>query len=112
MSAYSESILQKDISQCFLCGKNGSADRLDRHEVFGGANRDKSKRMGLWVVLCHHQHHIFGGGSVHQNASVARQLKRYGQLEAMQHYRWTEDDFIREFGKSWLGGADEQTDTV
>lgn len=31
-----------------------------------------------------------------------RLLRRYGQLKAMQEQGWTEDDFRREFGKSYL----------
>lgn len=88
--------------QCFLCGANGSGDPLDRHHIFGGAYRDKSEKYGLVVDLCHHRCHIFKPGSVHQNASVMRQLKRYGQLKAMREQGWTEDEFRREFGKSYL----------
>ena len=88
--------------QCFRCGRNGSADPLDKHHIFGGAYRKKSEKYGLVVDLCHHKCHIFGDGSVHKNADTMRQLKRYGQLKAMQDQGWTEDDFIREFGKSYL----------
>jgi hypothetical protein len=31
-----------------------------------------------------------------------RRLRRYGQLKAMQEHGWTEEDFRREFGKSYL----------
>jgi hypothetical protein len=31
-----------------------------------------------------------------------RLLRRYGQLKAMREQGWTEDDFRREFGKSYL----------
>lgn len=54
------------------------------------------------VDLCHHRCHIFGGYSVHKNAKTMLQLKRYGQLKAMREQNWTEDDFRREFGKSYL----------
>ena len=69
--------------QCFLCGRNGSADPLDHHHIFGGAYRKKSERYGLVVDLCHHRCHIFGGYSVHKNAKLMLQLKRYGQLKAI-----------------------------
>ena len=88
--------------KCFLCGENGSADPLDRHHIFGGANRKKSEKYGLVVDLCHHKCHIFGGMAVHTNATTMRQLKRYGQLTAMREQGWTVDDFIREFGKNYL----------
>lgn len=64
--------------------------------------RSKSERMGLVVYLCHARCHCVNTGSVHQNASVMRQLRRYGQLKAMREQGWTVDDFIREFGKSYL----------
>ena len=51
-NGYAKSILQEG-SCCHLCGHNGSMDKLDRHEVFGGPDRAKSKRYGLWVLLCH-----------------------------------------------------------
>lgn len=88
--------------QCFLCGANGSTDPLDRHHIFGGAYRKKSEKYGLVVDLCHDRCHIFGGYAVHQNAKTMLQLKRYGQLKAMREQGWTEDEFRREFGKSYL----------
>lgn len=88
--------------KCFLCGRNGSGDPLDGHHIFGGANRKKSEKYGLVVDLCHHRCHIFGKMAVHKNATTMRQLKRYGQLTAMKEQGWTVEDFIREFGKSYL----------
>ena len=64
--------------------------------------RSKSERYGLVVYLCHDRCHCFGGYSVHKNAKTMLQLKRYGQLKAMREQGWTEDDFRREFGKSYL----------
>ena len=29
--------------ECFLCGRNGNGDPLDRHHIFNGANRKKSE---------------------------------------------------------------------
>ena len=39
--------------ECFLCGRNGADDPLDKHHIFGGAYRKKSERYGLTVYLCH-----------------------------------------------------------
>lgn len=89
--------------RCFLCGANGATDPLDRHHIFSGtANRKKSEKYGLVVYLCHNRCHIFGGSAVHNNATTMKQLQRYGQLKAMQEQGWTEEDFRREFGKSYL----------
>lgn len=91
-----------DERRCFLCGRNGMEDPLDRHHIFGGANRKKSERYGLVVDLCHNRCHIFAPSAVHQNAKRMHQLKRYGQLKAMKEQGWSEEDFIREFGKSYI----------
>ena len=88
--------------KCFLCGRNGAGDPLDKHHIFGGAYRSKSEKYGLYVYLCHNRCHIYGKMSVHQNQKTMRQLKRYGQLKAMKENGWSTDDFIREFGKSYI----------
>lgn len=93
--------------KCFLCGRNGAQDPLERHHIFGGAYRKKSDKYGLVVDLCGDRCHEFGRKAVHKNASVMRQLRRYGQLKAMREQGWTEADFIREFGKSYLEENDE-----
>ena len=38
--------------RCFLCGRNDTGDPLERHHIFGGANRKKSEKYGLVVYLC------------------------------------------------------------
>lgn len=85
-----------------MCGRNGSADPLDKHHIFGGAYRSKSERYGLYVYLCHHDCHIFGEYAAHKNADAMRYLHQYGQKKAMYENNWTIDDFIREFGKNYL----------
>ena len=88
--------------KCFLCGRNGAGDPLDKHHIFGGPYRGKSERYGLYVYLCHNRCHIYGKMSVHQNQKTMRQLKRYGQLKAMKENGWSTDDFILEFGKNYI----------
>ena len=92
--------------QCWVCQKNGCLDPLNRHEVFGGAFREKSKRLGLWVHLCHSSCHQ-GPGGVHNNHSLDLLLKQEGQRCAMVTYGWTTEDFIREFGKNYLNQEGE-----
>lgn len=84
--------------KCWLCDCNGRG-KMDRHEVFGGAYRAKSKRLGLWVHLCHDDCHLNG---VHRFAHQAELLKFEAQMCAMKTYGWSKEDFIREFGKSYL----------
>lgn len=88
--------------ECFLCGRNGSADPLDGHHIFGGPYRAKSEKYGLKVPLCHYRCHVFGPESAHKNAETALKLKQMGQRKAMQEQGWTTAEFIREFGKNYL----------
>lgn len=103
-SGYAPSIMQDTVFEpfCYLCGANGALDKLDRHEIFGGPYREKSKRLGLWVLLCHHECHIFGPLAAHNNASTALRLKQEAQSRAMEAYGWSTEDFIQEFGKNYL----------
>lgn len=91
-----------DGKTCFLCGRNGASDPLDRHHIFGGALRKKSEKYNLVVYLCHERCHIFGKDAVHRNSETRRIVQQYGQRKAMQEQGWTAEDFIREFGKNYL----------
>lgn len=88
--------------ECFLCGRNGAVDPLDRHHCFGGSLRSKSEQYGLVVYLCHHDCHIFGNESVHRNAKNRRLVQQWAQEKAMRENEWTIDEFIHEFGKNYL----------
>ena len=90
------------MNTCWLCGANGCADPLDRHHIFGGANRKKSERMGLVVYLCHNRCHIFGKNAAHQNKQTMLKLHQYGQEKAMRENGWDTERFILEFGKNYL----------
>lgn len=85
-----------------MCGRNGVFDPLDRHHIYGGPNRDKSEKYGLVVDLCHYRCHIFGEQAAHRCQETRLLLRRSGQLKVMDEQGWTEEDFIREFGKSYL----------
>lgn len=87
---------------CWLCGRNGSRDPLDRHHIFGGPYRDKSEKYGLVVDLCHDSCHIFGPNSAHRDADVRNALRQFGQRKAMEEQGWTTEEFILEFGKNYL----------
>jgi hypothetical protein len=88
--------------ECFLCKRNGNGDRLERHHIFGAANRDKSEKYGLVVWLCGERCHRLGKYSAHQNADVAEYLHKYGQRKCMEEQSWTIGKFIEEFGRSYL----------
>ena len=88
--------------ECFLCGRNGADDPLDKHHIFGGAYRKKSERYGLTVYLCHDRCHEKGRHAVHRDGEVMRWMREYGQRKAMEENNWTVEDFIREFGKNYM----------
>ena len=96
-NGYNPSLLQTDLSRCYLCGR--SSEKLDRHEIFPGSNRENSKHYGLWVMLCHSTCHL---GLAHSDRSVAAMLKKQAQEKAMKTYRWSVRDFIGKFGRSYL----------
>ncbi len=75
---------------------------LHRHEVFyGTANRKKSIRDGLVVFLSPAMHNMSDNG-VHYNRAFDIHLKQIGQKAWMEHYNKTVEDFIREYGRSYL----------
>lgn len=94
-NGYAPSIVQ-DIEGCYFCSRRDG--KLDRHEIFHGAYRQKSKVLGLWVTLCHDCHMTLH----HKDAYLDALLKRQGQREAMQRYGWTTAEFIERFGKNYL----------
>ncbi|MBP5720442.1 MAG: hypothetical protein J6W82_05200 [Bacteroidales bacterium] len=96
-SKYVPSILQRH-EGCYLCWRTDR--KLDRHEVFPGAYRQKSKEDGLWVLLCHEDCHE-GPNGVQYNAERARKLKKIAQLAAMKKYGWTIEQWRERYGKDW-----------
>ncbi len=75
---------------------------MDRHHLFGGANRDKSEKYGLTVLLCHERCHIFGKYSAHQNGKISEYLHKYGQKKAMREQGWTKEQFMKVFSCNYL----------
>lgn len=88
--------------RCFLCGRNGSQDRLEAHHIFPGSLRKKSDRYGLVVMLCGERCHRNGPKAAHRCRETALMLKQYGQRKAMEEQGWSKEDFIREFGRNYL----------
>ena len=91
-----------DSQKCWLCGRNGATDPLDRHHIYPGPYRKKSEKYGLVVDLCHYSCHIFGVNAAHNNKETMLRIKQYGQKKAMEEQGWTKEQFIAEFGKNYL----------
>lgn len=98
-----QSIIQHDeeYPTCYLCGRNGCVDPLEKHHVFEGTGlRPLSEKYGLTVHLCHNRCHQFGPESVHQNIDVRRKLQAEGQLAFQEHF--PDQDFVEIFGKNYI----------
>lgn len=84
--------------KCYICG---STQWIERHHVFGGANRKLSEKYGLTVDLCHYHHNEPPDG-VHFNKEIREGLQADIQRAAMERYGWTTEDFIKIFGRNYL----------
>lgn len=72
------SILTEDMDRCFICGKFTG---IQKHEIFGGSNREKSKYYGLVVPLCSDCHK-----DVHVHPRSYVDLKVIGQKAFEKKY--------------------------
>lgn len=99
-----KSIIQDEANRvCFLCGRNGMSDPLDRHHVFNGYGlREKSEQYGLTVYLCHYSCHVGGDNAVHRNRQTADYLKSIGQRVFMEKHGVTTEQFIKIFGRNYI----------
>ena len=88
--------------KCWLCGRNGAGDALERHHCFGGALRKKSEKYNLTVYLCGERCHRNGKDAVHRNANTMQVLHEYGQRKAMEENGWTAEEFMQQFYKNYL----------
>ena len=89
--------------ECWLCGRNDNGfDRLEKHHIFGGANRWKSEKYGLTVWLCGERCHRCGTYAAHNNADTMLLLHQYGQRKAMKEQGWDCQTFVSIFGKNYL----------
>lgn len=93
----SKSILDNN-KICFICG---TTFNLHKHHIFGGSNRNKSERDGCWCYLCA-PHHNMSNKGVHFDRKKDLELKRTCQYIWQTKYRKTEEDFIKEYGRSYF----------
>lgn len=96
-----KSIVQSDPNFCFLCGRNGSADRLEKHHLFGASNRKHSEEDGLFVWLCGERCHRNGSGSAHRNGDIMDGLHLIGQ-KAYEREIGTREEFVKRYGRNYL----------
>lgn len=73
---------------------------VERHHIFGGANRKLSEKYGF-VAPLRPDYHPNGVHFNPKNGDIDTQLKQAAQRYYEENIG-TREDFRREFGKSWL----------
>ena len=90
------SVFTEDMDHCFFT----DSAPVERHHIFGGANKKLSEKYGYIIPLTPtlHPNGVFAGKDAHRMDINLKQM-------AQKHYEenhGARSDFIREFGKSWL----------
>lgn len=84
---------------------NERFDGAHRHEIFhadqGGYYRDKCIELGLYIFLEPWAHNESNKG-IHFNKRFDKWMKKHAQKIAMKEFNWSVEDFIKEFGRSYL----------
>lgn len=93
---FDKKIKLQDCKECFVTGRT---DGLQRHHIFGAANRKLSEKYGLCVWLRPEWHNA-SNYAVHFNRAFDLRLKRYAQREFEAIY--DRETFIKLFGKNYL----------
>lgn len=90
------SVFTDDMDSCMYTGNAP----VERHHIFGGANRKRSEKYGFIAPLRPdlHPNGVFAGQSA---KLVDTALKQRAQTYYEEHYG-TREEFIKEFGKSYL----------
>lgn len=95
----SRSIMQKDLTRCYLCGANGAQDRLELHHVFGGPLRKLADADGLTVMLCGVRCHRLGKLSAHNNKTIRRMLQAEAQAKFEETH--TRAEWMARYGRNY-----------
>ena len=96
-----KSIIHKDKSKCFLCGRNGCSDFLEEHHIFfGEKQRELSDSDGLTVYICGERCHRNGKQAVHRCKKTNRMLQRIAQ-EAWEREYGSREEFMKRYGRNY-----------
>ena len=91
-NGYGETIMGAEPDHCYLCGSTTYA----RHEVvYGTANRQKSKALGLWVTLCPKHH-----DQSHSDKEMRLEWCKMAQVLCDRKYG--AGTFFKVFGRNYL----------
>ena len=91
------SVFTDDMDHCYFTG----SATVERHHIWGGANRKNSEKYGFVVPLRYDLHPNGARADARFAKDIDEHLKRKAQKYYEEHIG-TRDDFIREFGKSYL----------
>jgi hypothetical protein len=83
---------------CELCG---NWEDLEEHHVFPGPLRKISTKYNAKAYLCVWCHQV-DPDSVHRCRATAEALKAKTQRRVMQEQKWSLEDWLAAFGKSYL----------
>lgn len=72
-----------------------------RHEVFGGANRQRSIKDGLVIFLKPELHNMSDKG-IHFDKEFRDYAQKIAEETWIRYYNKTIEDFIKEYGKNYL----------
>lgn len=98
MEKRTKSIVQKDMSECYVCREkfNIRTPKAHIHELLhGSADRKKSIKWGLYVGICAKHHN-----EAHLNGELDKWLKKVAQKKFEELYG--KDKFIDVFKKNYL----------
>lgn len=88
-----KSVIQKDCSKCFVCGKGGE---LHPHHIFNSSYKKKSEEDGYIIFV----HNIPCHQKIHSKSGEAKYYKMYAQKDYEKSH--TREEFIKRYGKSYL----------
>lgn len=90
------SVFTDDMDHCYFTG----TAPVERHHIWGGANRKNSEKYGF-VIPLRSDLHPNGAQAGKNAAEIDLKLKQMAQKHFEEHYG-TREDFRRIFGKSVL----------
>lgn len=72
-----------------------------KHHIFGGPNRNRSERDGLFIWLTPEMHNMSDKG-IHFDKEFMNYAHQVGRVAWIEYYGKTLEDFIQEYGRSYL----------
>ena len=101
-NGYNKSLFETEDGVCYMCGYHGDTAR---HEILHGANRQNSKKYGLWINVCprcHREIHANDNGEYIYLKEAAQALfettlKLQGKTKKQAH-----SEYMAVFGRNYL----------